>query len=184
MKNGKRKILGTGEITRLLTALRDRKTVTPDYFAIRLMLNTGLRVSELAILDVRDMQGLEGDHRSGQGRRNKNRARVPFPAGPDKLSLAARRPSTHGNPGRRDVFVCPPIHSCGRTPIDNARAPIQVNRFPLPPPCLMRSRANAWRVCRQAAVVILVTVRIVIRAVWINEQRIIRNVSGPLSSSF
>ena len=57
MNNGKRKVLEAEEVTRLFRELRDRRSAARDYFAVRLMLNTGLRVSELVSLDVGDVQG-------------------------------------------------------------------------------------------------------------------------------
>lgn len=67
MNNGKRKVLEHDEVARLLRELRDRKSAVRDYFATRLMLNTGLRVSELLSLDVGDVQGLKTVTVRGKG---------------------------------------------------------------------------------------------------------------------
>lgn len=67
MNNGKRKVLEHEEVTRLLRELRDRKSAVRDHFAVRLMLNTGLRVSELVGIDVGDVQGLKSVTVRGKG---------------------------------------------------------------------------------------------------------------------
>ena len=63
----KRKVLEHDEIICLLKELRDRRSATRDYLAVRLMLNTGLRVSELVNLDVGDVQGRKSITVRGKG---------------------------------------------------------------------------------------------------------------------
>ena len=62
MKRQKIKYLSEDEKRRLLASLKDRKSAERDYLLFNLMLNTGLRVSELASLSighVRDRKSLE-----------------------------------------------------------------------------------------------------------------------------
>ena len=62
MKRQKIKYLSEDEKRRLLASLKDRKSAERDYLLFNLMLNTGLRVSELASLSighVRERKSLE-----------------------------------------------------------------------------------------------------------------------------
>jgi len=67
MLTQKRKTLEGHEVTRLLTELHDRKSKARDYFLVRFLLNTGLRVGELVGLDVGDVQGRQAVTVRGKG---------------------------------------------------------------------------------------------------------------------
>ena len=63
----KRKTLEQHEVSRLLAELRDRKSAARDYFIVRFLLNTGLRVGELVSLDVGDVRDREAITFRGKG---------------------------------------------------------------------------------------------------------------------